>query len=264
MAMARFSIMLGALLSTTLAWGSEGLAPHRAQYALSQGPKQIESDITGLSGRLEISFEASCDGWHIEEFLAMRLHGPNIDDTPHLSHLEAWEARDGRSYWFATQSYQGASRIDEVGGTASIDRDAGTGQLRFSRPSEQTRPLPPETLFPARHIEALIEAGLAGERHQRSTVFDGTTEESPFEISAFIGRAEPPRDAPASLAGKAAWPLRLAYYALGAVDPQPEFEVSVLMYANGIAGEMLYDYGNFSMKVDLVELELLPVPECDD
>lgn len=48
------------------------------------------------------------------------------------------------------------------------------------------------------------------------------------------------------------------------MDPKPEFEVSVLMYANGVAGDMLYEYGDFSMQVELVELELLPVPECDE
>ena len=36
------------------------------------------------------------------------------------------------------------------------------------------------------------------------------------------------------------------------------------MYANGVAGDMLYEYGDFSMQVELVELELLPVPECDE
>lgn len=176
------------VLLASAAGDASPLAPHRAHYALSQGPSQFESNITGLKGRLEIRFEASCDGWHVEEFLATRLYAPNVDAAPRLSHLEAWETAGGRGYWFTSQSYEGATLAEETGGAVRRDRDSASVELRLSRPSQVTRALPAGTLFPAGHIEALIGAGAAGQRHHRATVFDGTVEDA-FEISTFIGEA---------------------------------------------------------------------------
>ena len=46
------------------------------------------------------------------------------------------------------------------------------------------------------------------------------------------------------------------------MEPSPEFELSAILYENGVAGDMIYDYGDFSMDVKLRELEILPVMEC--
>ena len=241
------------------------LVPHRALYELSQHRGTFESSIDGVSGQLELRFEASCDGWRLEQFLGFRLHFQGLDPNPHLSHLSAWETGDGLEFWFTTKSYQGSELTEEIGGVARMSDAHGDGEAQFTRPTEHTRALPRGTLFPIRHVEALIDAALAGEQHLRRIVFDGTSEDSPYEISAFIAPpASSDEAALGPLRGKRSWPLRLAYYRAGTVDPQPDFEMSVLLYANGVAGDMVYDYGDFAMDVKLQELEMLPVPQCSE
>ncbi len=38
--------------------------------------------------------------------------------------------------------------------------------------------------------------------------------------------------------------------------------MSAILYENGVAGDMIYDYGDFSIDVKLRELEALPVQKC--
>ena len=47
-----------------------------------------------------------------------------------------------------------------------------------------------------------------------------------------------------------------------AVQPSPEFEISAVLYENGVAGHMVYDYADFSIDVELRELEALPIQDC--
>ena len=56
---------------------ADTLVPHRAIYSLSRHPNRVESDISAVSGRLELKFEASCDGWGIEQFIGFRLYDAN-------------------------------------------------------------------------------------------------------------------------------------------------------------------------------------------
>jgi hypothetical protein len=95
------------------------------------------------------------------------------------------------------------------------------------------------------------------------TVFDGTTADNPYEISAWIGRERAPQPAdPPILAGRRSWPVRLAYFTSGAVEPRADFEMSVRLFDNGVAGDMIYDYDDFGIDVALESVELLPQPRC--
>jgi hypothetical protein len=154
--------------------------------------------------------------------------------------------------------------LEEIGGVARIDEPGGGGESRFAKPTKEVRPLPAGTIFPVRHLADLITAARNGEQHLTRTVFDGSTLDSPSEITAFIGRERAPggTDEPESLSGERSWPFRLAYFKLSAVQPTPEFELSAILYENGVAGDMIYDYGDFAIDVELRELEALPVQEC--
>jgi hypothetical protein len=95
------------------------------------------------------------------------------------------------------------------------------------------------------------------------TVFDGSTANNPYLISGWFGSPrEADAQAPPALAGRTVWPVRLAYYPATTVEPQAQFEMSVLLYDNGVAADMVYDYGAFAIDVRLRSLELLEVPVC--
>ncbi|MCK5363939.1 MAG: DUF1849 family protein [Gammaproteobacteria bacterium] len=244
--------------------GGPGLLSHRAVYSLSRHIGSAVSDITGVKGRLEITFEVACDGWRMEQYIGFRLYHAEGAGLEHVARLSGWESTDGADYWFSTRSYQDRELLEELGGVARIDEPGGSGETRFAKPTKELKPLPAGTIFPARHLADLIEAARAGKQHLARTVFDGSTSDSPYEITAFIGGERTPVDenVPQGISGKRSWSFRLAYFKHAAIQPSPEFEMSAILYENGVAGDMIYDYGDFSIDVKLRELETLPAQKC--
>jgi hypothetical protein len=241
-----------------------GLLSHRAVYGMSRHTGSTANDITGVKGRLEITFEAACDGWRMEQYIGFRLYHAEGAGLEHLAHLSGWESKSDAEFWFSTTSYQDRELLEDLGGVARLNGPDGSGETRFARPEKDVRPLPAGTIFPARHLRELIAAARAGEQHLTRTVFDGSTLDSPYEITAFIGRERAPGDEKVSkvVSQKRSWPFRLAFFKLAALEPSPEFELSAVLYENGVAGDMVYDYGDFAIDVTLRELESLPAQEC--
>lgn len=264
--------LLGALLAAAASvpaamasqGGSPGLLSHRAVYSLSKHIDSTASDIAGIKGRLELTFEVACDGWRMEQYIGFRLYHIEGAGLEHVAHLSGWESSDGTDYWFNTRSFQDRELLEELSGVARLAQPGGSGETRFAKPEKETRPLPTGTIFPARHLAELIDAARAGEQHLTRTVFDGSTLDSPYEITAFIGKERASRDGDASehVSKRRSWSFRLAYFEVEAVQPSPEFEISAVLYENGVAGHMIYDYGDFAIDVELRELEALPVQEC--
>lgn len=244
--------------------GARGLLSHRAVYAISQHVGSTANDIAGVNGRLEITFEIACDGWRIEQYIGFRLFHTDGAELEHVAHLSGWESTNGADYWFSTRSYQDRELLEDLGGVARLESPGKSGEAHFAKPEKNVRPLPDGTIFPARHLSELIASAKAGKRHLTRTVFDGSTLDSPYEITAFIGRERPPEvdNGPEFLSNKRSWFFRLAYFKQAAVQPSPEFELSAVLYENGVAGDMIYDYGDFAINIKLRELEVLPAPEC--
>ena len=246
--------------------GAPGLQSHRAVYSMSQHIGSSANDIVGVKGRLEITLEVACDGWRIEQYIGFRLYHAEGAGLEHVAHLSGWESTNGIDFWFNTRSYQDRKLLEELSGVARLKAPQASGETRYARPEKMLRPLPAGTVFPARHLAELIESAKAGKRQLTRTVFDGSTMDSPYEITAFIGVERPPggTDLPGVVARKRSWPFRLAYFKVAAMEPSPEFELSAVLYENGIAGDMIYDYGNFAIDVQLREVEALPAPECNN
>jgi hypothetical protein len=239
------------------------LVPHRASYELSRHHASTDMDVEGLGGRMEVRFEISCDGFGVEQVIGYRLYDTEGRHFQHVAWLSGWESADGREYVFSTRSWDDGETASEVSGIARMDVTGQRGAVGYARPVEESRPLPPGTVFPTRHVVALLEAARRGERHLRRPVFDGSTTESPFEVSTFFGPVRVAgEDAPAALRGQRHWHLRLAYFPLGSPEPEPSFEMSADLYENGVVGNLLYDYGALLMDVRLVDLEILPAPQC--
>ena len=188
-------VLLGSVADAMAAQsGATGLLSHRAVYSLSRHIGSTAIDIAGIKGRLEITFEVACDGWRMEQYIGFRLYNADGGGLEHVAQLSGWESTDGADYWFSARSYQDLELLEELGGVARIDEPGGSGETRFAKPEKESRPLPAGTIFPARHLAELIAAARAGKRHLARTVFDGSTLDSPYEITAFIGAERAPAD----------------------------------------------------------------------
>jgi len=241
------------------------LLSHRALYSMSKNTGSTASDITGVSGRLEITFEVACDGWRMQQYIGFRLYNTEGPGLEHAAQLSGRESTDGSEFRFGTRSYEGQELVEELSGVARLGAPGGSGEIHFVKPAKEIKTLPAGTIFPARHVADLIAAARSGKQHLTRTVFDGSTLDSPYEITAFIGaeRAATGQDVPKLVSETRSWFFRLAYFKVAALQPSPEFEMSVVLYENGVAGDMTYDYGDFSIDLKLRELEALPVQKCD-
>ena len=257
-------VLLG-LGSWPVAGVTSELFPHVAQYRLSLLPREGQSGISAIKGRMQIQVEASCHGWTVHQFVAFHLLAEDGSSLEHLARLQSFERRDGDEFIFSAETWEDRDLVEHLTGRAQRERD-GAVVVNQVLPTKLQRELPRGVLFPSRYMLTIIDSARAGERSLRRVVFDGTTEDNPYEVAASIARAEANANLEQRLAaqldGHAMWSVRLAYFRPLAVEPQAEFEMSVELYDHGIAGDMVFDYTDFAMAVTLQELTVSTPPQC--
>lgn len=248
--------------SAPLVWAEVTLQAHEASYDLALHRSSRGGDVVALKGGLEMRFEASCDGWRVEQALGFRLLAQEGISLEHLAHFTSFEEHDGSSFVFNSRTWEDRELVESLSGTVRRRAD-GALMVHYGLPEEAEDVLPVGSLFPARHVKEVLAAIAAGRRIVLHTVFDGSTAESPYEISSVIGqRARAGAGVPSALVGHSSWPLRLAYFRPGAREPEADFEMSVALYDNGVAGNMIYDYGDFAIDVSVREVRMLPEVQC--
>ena len=139
----------------------------------------------------------------------------------------------------------------------------GDTTVRYSKPAASQQLLAKETIFPSEYARQVLAAAQAGRHVLMHTVFDGSSLENPVQISTSIGNPIAPGSAGlTTLAQHTAWPVHLAYFPAGTAQPLPSFQMNVVLYDNGVAGDMVYDYGGFEIGVTLEKVTLLPIASC--
>jgi hypothetical protein len=58
------------------------------------------------------------------------------------------------------------------------------------------------------------------------------------------------------------WPVSMAYYELATQSDTPKFEASFLLGEDGVLRDLVLDYGDFKLKGELEQLDLLERPDC--
>jgi envelope integrity protein B len=99
-----------------------------------------------------------------------------------------------------------------------------------------------------------------------SKVFDGSDEDGLFGVGAIIGKPTATRakteKLPKELIGVPSWRLALAFYPNSSKELAPEHEQNMVLYRNGVAEDLILEYGDFSVRTTLTKLEPLPPPGC--
>lgn len=238
-----------------------GLASHRALYDMTLKSASRGSDIAELNGQMLIEVIDVCDGWTLEQRIALTIvNFQGVEVVSHTSFV-SWESKDGSRFRFEQKTKQNDVVVEEVGGKAAIDPQGG-GLVVYREPEENILELAPGTMFPSRHTALLIASAQAGERFVSRVVFDGTSADGPNRISALISEATEAPILPGEAAAPRVWPIRLAFYRASSRAPEPDVEIGMLVEANGVMRRMTLEYGNFSIDGRLGSLELLPDTGC--
>ncbi len=238
------------------------LAPHRAYYELVLAGES--SQLVDAEGAFAVEWRAHCEGVSGRQRLWFvgRLPGGGAFDYD--VRFSTFESADDRHMRFSMRSYQGGELIEEFRGQARMPDDGGAGRATYTVPAGVEMRLPPDTLFPTRHVERLIERAEAGAPVDSFGLFDGAGVGS--DALAFVTAAigEPVASAPEATADAArAWPVALAYHPVAEGEGgTPLFELSFELSAEGVMRDVVLDYGAFALEARLDRLERLTPPEC--
>ncbi len=233
------------------------LAAHRAIYTL-----KLESthggDVQAATGTMSYEVQDACDGWAVRQRLQMTVTNRDGQDIDMLSDYTTWESKDGLRLRFRTRQTTDQAVTSDIAGEASLERTGGPGTAHLTVPEDSTKPLPPGTLFPMKHTEALLAAAVAGKKVLALPLFDGTDASGAQESSIVITRWGVP--APTQWPALAKLPsgrFHIAFFDRGPENVEPDYEVSMRYWSNGVADDLDMDFGDFVMSGKLTEFKLL-------
>lgn len=242
--------------------------PHRAVYAIELASAKTGSGIAAVKGEMLAEWTESCEGWafdHRSLFEITYAQGTTVRIT---SNVASWESRDGREYHFSISNATNGKVTQKYEGRAQLSAADG-GKVNYIVPERDPLILPKGTVFPMVHTARVLSATMAAPKILSMSVFDGMSEEGIFRISAVIGkpianaaRTAKVAQAVIALKGRTAWPMQLAYFSLSSREAEPEHEVGMRIYGNGVSDRMLLDFGEFSVRADLIRLEISKKPAC--
>ncbi len=249
-----------------------GLQAHLAVYDLTLANASDRSGIISAAGRMVVDLDGGpCEGWTLNFRLVVQygLHagGSRLLD----SRSSSWEAGNGSVLRYTRQQYVDNSLQSQTLLTAKRGADGKPGSVSLRKPKVLNAKLPPDVLFPVQHQLALDRAARAGNTRFRAVIFDGGDDEAVYDAIAFIGAEVPKRDyagsidgsGVAALAGLRAWPVSVSYYKHdGGADETPSYQVSFILFDNGVSGDIKLDYGDFSLSGKLSHLDFHKTRPC--
>jgi EipB-like len=238
--------------------GAVDLAAHRALYALTLDSAR-SGDITGASGEMAYEVTDACDGWAVRQRLDMSITNRDGQDVQMVSDYTTWESKDGSKLRFRMKQTTDQAVTSEVAGDATLEHPGGPGTVTYTLPEGSTKPLPAGTLFPMAHTNAILDAAIAGKKFMTVPLFDGTGPNGAQDSSIAIPSWNPPQpNAWPVLAKLPSGRVRVAFFDRDANSQQPDYEVGMRYWQNGIADDLSMDFGEFVMSGKLKDLAVPP------
>jgi hypothetical protein len=234
------------------------MAAHRALYELSLD-KARSADVTGASGTMAYEVQDVCDGWATRQRLQMTVTNRDGQNVEMLSDYTTWESKDGLRLRFRTRQTTEQAVTTDIQGEASLEGTGRPGTAHYTSPEKKTARLPAGTLFPMMHTAALLRAAEAGKRFVAVPLFDGTSADGAQDTSIVVTKWGPGH--------KENWPtlsdmpsgrFHIAFFDRGPQATEPDYEISLRYFANGVADSLDMDFGDFIMSGSLAEFKPLP------
>lgn len=268
----RFAALTLVLLTgASPAWGS-GLstkaggmefAPHKAIYEVKLIATRSGSQIINISGEMRYEWHPTCDAWISNHSFNLYYEYADAPPMQINSDFSTFETFDGKSLDYSSQRRRDGMLFEELRGRAVRD-ETGKGEAVNTIPGTLSFDLPEGTLFPMQHTMAVLKAFKEGKKFLGATVFDGSDEDGPVEISSFMGgpvdakrNFEDVPELDMSLIDTPAWKARLAFFPLNDPSETADYEMNLVFHENGIISDMMIEYDDFTISQKLVALESL-------
>lgn len=249
------------------------LVPHRAIYDMKLGEAADGTGIAALSGRMVYEFSGnSCDGYSVTFRFVSRFEDESgLAQVTDLRTSSFEEPQSGR-YQFLSQTYIDQDLSEETRGTAQGAKDKL--KIGLVKPEEKKVDINGDIYFPISHLKAMISAATKGQSFFEAQVFDGAeTGDKVYATSAVIGATQSGADSAGDdnpdaverIGAANRWPVTIAYF-----DPKldqggevtPVYQISFLLYENGVTRRLVLDYGDFKIEGQLKDLVVYPMTDC--
>jgi hypothetical protein len=231
------------------------LAAHRAFYRITLGNAE-NSGTTSASGAMEYEVIDGCNGWAIQQRMDVTTLDREGGETHTVSDYSTWESKDGHEFRFHIAQTDG-DKIVRVG-YAQLQPGRG-GFAVYSQPTTRRVTLPPGTVFPMAQTAAVLAAARRGDEFLSLPVFDGTATnavENSFSVITSHGVQAPTIFL--SLRGLDSDTVHVGYFDTDPNQQLPSELMSMRYWDNGVADQLVIDFGNFTLDGVLSRIELLP------
>jgi hypothetical protein len=253
-------LALGAIAAGVPAAGAMELLTHRAVYDLALGEQPDGAGIAGLRGRMVYEITGGpCEGYSV----AFRFVTQVSDESGAVRvtdlQTSSYEEASGKTFQFLSKTY--------------VNRD-GRIALALKKPEKRDTAINGKALFPTEHLRRMLDAAEQGETIFIADIFDGSdTGDKVYETTAVIGQRRDGPGAPERDDAKAVdaigtadhWPVTISYFDEKSDETgerTPVYQLSFLLYENGVSRRLTLDYGDFTLKGNLSEFTRLEPVAC--
>jgi EipB-like len=185
-----------------------------------------------------------------------------------------WEDAGGKLFRFDSTQVRDDNKTGETTTGEATRLGAGEGvKVELTKPAKRTLSMPAGAYFPVQHTIALIHAVRAGKSSFRADLYDGSEKgEKVYDTVSALGRAQtgsnrklPQVTGSDRLNAMQAWPVSIAYFEPRSEgrDALPVYEISFLMFENGVSRRLHIDYGDFALQGELTEITFHEPSKCD-
>ena len=245
------------------------LADHRAIYKVTLLKAIGTKSPTSARGKVSYEFDGSACAGYSQNFRQITEMQP-AEGATRLSDMRSatFEGADGKSFSFDVKTSVDRAAPEVVDGHAERE-GADVLQIKLLKPAEQALDVDQEVLFPTAHLKRIIAAAKAGQHIVPVKVFDGSDDgKKVYDTTTIIGR---PLRGPTEDAGAAhvvamddmtRWPVVISYFEEGHMDKEPAYTLGFELYENGVSRALRFDYGDFILAGQMINLELMPGQPC--
>lgn len=245
----------------------KGFIPHKALYEIKLAGKKSGSQIVSISGQMFYEWSSNCDAWNSNHRFNLLYEYADTPPMKITSDFSTYETFDGKTFNFASQRKRNGDLFEELRGLAIKDGDVQTAT--FSLPEGLEYELKPNTLFPMQHTLDVLDTIKSGKKFYKATIFDGSDQDGPVEVNAFIGKKQEldeefkeNKNIDQSLLNNDAWTVQLAFFPAVNQESTADYEMTLVFHDNGVISEMMVDYGDFTVSQKLKALDKGDAQDC--
>jgi hypothetical protein len=231
---------------------------HEALYTLTLASAKGQ-DVVAAHGTMGYKVTDACDGWAVQQRLRMTVTNADGQDIEMASDYATWESKDGLRFRFHMRQTTDTAVTSQTDGEAALQKLGGPGEARYTSPKEQVIPLEAGTVFPMMHTETLLAAARQKQRFLNLPLFDGTDENGIEDSFIVILDQKPPMPTPyAVLSSLPSTRVHISFFDHGAAGMMPTYEVSMRYWENGVADDMVMNFGDFLMNAKIKDFTPQP------